>query len=794
MRSNKLLTISIAAYNVESSLERALTSIACKSDLFRMLDIIIVDDGSTDRTPEIAEEFVSRYPGSARLIRKSNGGYGSTVNTALRAAEGKYFKLLDGDDAFDTEGLESLLRYLGSFPSEDGEEKNSPDIVITPFIFYLKGQSGRSDMHRTILSDRHPGMQETLVNIVSADLSDGLMMFELCVKTSILKRSGVSLTENCFYTDNEFVMTAELYAETAVRFPYPVYIYSVGDEQQSMSVKGRRLHCEDKIKAAHGVFSIYDDYTKGSSEGVSASLTSQTADTRQFITDKLLSTMSREVYVSMMIQESPDRFRDRLRDYDDGIRKKWPYAYAVSGQSRLVSAVRKAGPLTYRILCRRILRTERERTGSIGEISTHTDNTAKDHTLLAAEYIAAACMIIQCRTVYMHLETYGMIVNRTVCAVMMAALAVCILKGNSGTPDKPSVLYNNAFIKDTAIVCLCIAVYTGVFIIADPVNPLRVIRCASAVAMMLILTRMPGGPVIGRDILGCWRDLMLIIAGVSILGWISGSILQLLPCTDYVYIDWSDTGEHVRIPTFLYIYFETQWTDWAFIHARNTGIFVEGPMAGFAYCIAILTECFIAGSSRKKHISSIVLLTFAVLSTFSLICYGFLLLTALCGIAELINRGKISKKTMTGLAAASAAAFVILIILVAEKLHKTTGMVRVNDFIVGFRAWLAHPLFGGGFENLEYLQQFMPAWRRFDSGFSNSPMEILGQGGIYLAAPYVYAFVSALFGSWKRKDIKFAAVTLLFAYLFTFIVVPYQYISFLILILLVLDGITGETQ
>ena len=120
------------------------------------------------------------------------------------------------------------------------------------------------------------------------------------------------------------------------------------------------------------------------------------------------------------------------------------------------------------------------------------------------------------------------------------------------------------------------------------------------------------------------------------------------------------------------------------------------------------------------------------------------------------------------------------------------AFVRVNDFIVGFNAWMAHPFFGGGFESLEYLQSFMPEWRSFDVGFSNSPMEILAQGGIYLAVPYVYAFVSALIKACKRKDIQLASVIILFGYLFVFTVVPYQYITFMMLTMLAFDGLTDK--
>ena len=770
MQSEKLLTISIAAYNVESSLERTLSSVECGEELLSLLDIIIVDDGSSDGTPQIAERFVSKHPDSVRLIRKANGGYGSTVNAAVKASRGLYFKLLDGDDTFDTAGLEALLKYLAGASDEE-----APDIVIAPFVYELTDPAGDGRESRTVLSDRHQQLQSTPVRLEDACLDDGLMMFEICVKTDVLRKSGVQLTENCYYTDNEYVMEANLYAETAVRFPEPVYVYRLGVAGQSMSIEGRRKHHEDKIKAAYGVFSIYDRYAERDAAYGS----------RKLITDKLISTMTREVYVSTMIQQDRGRSRAMLREYDSELKEKHPYAYKISGDSRLVSAVRRSGPAAYEILCRKMLREESRRTLS-GETGLHMH----DRVLKAAEYIAAVCLIIQCRTVYMHLENVGMIVNRTVWAVMMAALAVCILKSSRSGPAKTG---QNTKVRDAAKVCLAIIAYAGIFLLVNPVNYLRVIRCASALAMMIILIKMPDGKRKSRDILGCYKNLMLAVAAVSMCGWILGSVLQILPCTGWPYIDWSSIGQHVRIPTFLNIYFETQWTDWTLIHARNTGIFVEAPMAGFSYCTALIIECFISGChDKRRHTCSIVLLAASVLSTFSLICYGFLILLVLCEVLRRYSSGGISRKAMAVIASLTAVAVIFLAVMISRKLQRVSAFVRVNDFIVGFNAWMAHPWFGGGFESLEYLQSFMPDWRFFDIGFSNSPMEILAQGGIYLAVPYVYSFISALIKACKRKDVQLASVTIMFGYLFVLIVVPYQYITFLMLTILAFDGLTDK--
>lgn len=757
----KLLTVSIAAYNAGGSLGRTLASLECDEKLMRMLDIIIVDDGSTDETADIAGRFRDRYPGSVRVFSKDNGGYGSTVNLAVRNAGGLFFKLLDGDDAFDTENLESLIEYLGSLRSHEGNQQCIPDLVITPFYFEPNGGNALE------LCDRHPSMQTEPVMIEDALLDDGLMMFELCVRTDVLRRSGVSLTENCFYTDNEFVMAAELSANTAVRFPAPVYRYSTGVPGQSMSIEGRRIHWQDKIRAAKGVFRIYGGFTGGSSEGPEI-----ISGTRKVITDKLISTMAREVYVSLMLQNEPAVFRETLRDFDREVAGSYPFIYEVTGDSRLVSAARKAGPAAYGALCRYVKRKETIRMESRRSIA-----------LTAAEYITAACMVIQCRTVYMHLRDYGMIVNRSVWVLLIAALAVCIANSNAKEPRS---------IRKTLLLSLGIAVYAAVFIAVNPVNHLRVIRCAAAWIMMAVLLSSDEGIRTGNTIMKCFREIVVMVAAVSLAGWICGSVLKFLPCTGYAYMDWSATGEYVRIPTFLGIYFETQWTGWSLVQARNSGIFVEAPMAGCIYSIALLTYFMQTdkravcskGDDRLKRIS-VLLLTAAILSTFSLISYGFLLLAAAALIyvsrADQAGNGSRGRTAATLVLMAGAA---VLVLLVVKKTQLPTGTVRFNDFVVGFNAWLAHPFFGGGFESLEYLQQFMPEWRSFDTGFSNSPMEILGQGGLYLAAPYAYAFSVSFAGSRKNRNLYMCMAVILFAYIFTFTVIPYQYITFFMLILM----------
>ena len=104
----KILSVSIASYNVEKFIRKALDS-CCIPEIMDRLEVLVVNDGSTDGTLQIAREYEKQYPQTFRVIDKKNGGYGSTVNASIQAATGKYFRLLDGDDWFDRDGLVKMI-------------------------------------------------------------------------------------------------------------------------------------------------------------------------------------------------------------------------------------------------------------------------------------------------------------------------------------------------------------------------------------------------------------------------------------------------------------------------------------------------------------------------------------------------------------------------------------------------------------------------------------------------------------------------------------------------------------
>ena len=110
----KLLTVSVASYNVEKTLRKTLDSF-CDKRYIDYIEVLIEDDGSTDKTQDIGKEYEMKYPQSFRYIKKDNGGHGSTINKSIELAQGLYFKVIDGDDWVDNNDFNELINVLKKY-------------------------------------------------------------------------------------------------------------------------------------------------------------------------------------------------------------------------------------------------------------------------------------------------------------------------------------------------------------------------------------------------------------------------------------------------------------------------------------------------------------------------------------------------------------------------------------------------------------------------------------------------------------------------------------------------------
>lgn len=220
----KILSVAIPAYNAERCLDRCLVSMLAESVLDQ-LDIVIVDDGSVDATGEIADSYAARFPGNVSVIHKENGGHGSGINTAVKQAVGKYFRVVDADDWLVTE---NLVRHIGEL------RQCRADLVINGFD-RVKGKK-----HRKVPVCIPNALQGTVKTVeeISPFLPVVRNCFTIHGMTFCLEKyrsSHTQLSEGVFYEDNEFTILPFKEISTIYFSPLRLYQYFIGYQEQSVS-------------------------------------------------------------------------------------------------------------------------------------------------------------------------------------------------------------------------------------------------------------------------------------------------------------------------------------------------------------------------------------------------------------------------------------------------------------------------------------------------------------------------------------------------------------------------------
>ena len=226
MKSNKLLSIIVPAYNMEAYLPKCLGSLVLpENSLEELLDVIVINDGSTDRTSEIAHEFERRYPGVFRVVDKSNGNYGSCINAALPIATGFYVKILDADDSVDPSSLAKLMSVL-AFEKEQNSEAS--DLIVTDYDCI--DATGKTIRH---VSYRFPsGRNRTLGDATNGN--ERFSVHSIVYRISVLREVGFRQTEGISYTDTEWIVDPMSKVRHVRYFPVVVSKYLVERPGQTM--------------------------------------------------------------------------------------------------------------------------------------------------------------------------------------------------------------------------------------------------------------------------------------------------------------------------------------------------------------------------------------------------------------------------------------------------------------------------------------------------------------------------------------------------------------------------------
>lgn len=198
-----LLSIAVPCYNSQDYLEKCVRSLLIGKN---QVEIILVDDGSKDHTPQICDQLHSTYPDIIKVIHKPNGGHGSGVNAGIQAASGLYFKVVDSDDSLDSEAYRQVLDRLEAL------RHNPVDLFITNYVYDKVGKT-----HKKVMQYRGVLPQDRIFTWQDASrFKKGryLLMHSLIYRTEILRECGLQLPEHTFYVDNLYAYQPLPYIKT----------------------------------------------------------------------------------------------------------------------------------------------------------------------------------------------------------------------------------------------------------------------------------------------------------------------------------------------------------------------------------------------------------------------------------------------------------------------------------------------------------------------------------------------------------------------------------------------------
>ncbi len=236
----KVLTICTAAYNAESYICKMMESIML-SPLSDYIELIVVNDGSTDNTKNILAEYEKKYIGILRVVHQENGGSGAARNRAFKLATGKYIKIIDADDYVETDKLTDFIEFLLN---------TDADMILNGYYI---------SQNDSVEFKTFKGLNEQLYKCEDITIEPFLLsMHGVTYKTSIISQNNIQLSVGLSYVDKEYVTLPLPYVQTIQYINIPFYVYRLGIAGQSVDPRVSMEKNEMRQKIGFRLLTEYD--------------------------------------------------------------------------------------------------------------------------------------------------------------------------------------------------------------------------------------------------------------------------------------------------------------------------------------------------------------------------------------------------------------------------------------------------------------------------------------------------------------------------------------------------------
>lgn len=318
----KILTISVAAYNVEKYIKECLDSFVDKS-FMNDIEVLVINDGSADNTALIADKYQEKYPDTFRVINKENGGHGSAVNCGISEAKGKYFKTVDGDDWVDRRAFKELVDFL---------KVTDVDVVSTDYWWVDDSTKKKTKkIQNTFKGIKY--RKKYLFDDVCSDIY--VNIHAMTIKTAILQNNNIALDSHCFYVDAEYVLFPVPYINTIAFLPKPVYMYRLGLSTQSMNILNMQKNCSHHEKVTGRIIRLYNNSVDLS------------APKKAYLEKAIAKLLTSQIKIYLSYPASLN-IKRKIVKIDRNFKKKYPQIYAKMS-NKAIYLLRKSNYRLYKI-------------------------------------------------------------------------------------------------------------------------------------------------------------------------------------------------------------------------------------------------------------------------------------------------------------------------------------------------------------------------------------------------------------------------------------------------------------
>ncbi len=246
-KGEKIISFVVPCFNSEDYIDICVDSLVRGGE---SVEVLIVNDGSTDSTLSIARGYEEKYPNIVRVLDQENGGHGEGINHGLLEAKGLYFKVVDSDDWVDEHALKAVIDRLKRFEKEGGV-----DLLVTNYVYVNSNKKKRRIIRyqNAIPGNRIVRWADTKPFMLWQNLTLHSCMF----RTSVLRESGVVLPKHLFYEDNYFIYKPLPYVAKLAYCDVNFYHYLIGRDGQSVAEEGLKAHYAHQVEISKLCFEAY---------------------------------------------------------------------------------------------------------------------------------------------------------------------------------------------------------------------------------------------------------------------------------------------------------------------------------------------------------------------------------------------------------------------------------------------------------------------------------------------------------------------------------------------------------